>query len=865
MKLRPWAALTLAWALSLGTAAAEDWPQLGGPRIDLNSTDVGLAEDWPRGGPPLVWETTGLGGGFASPVVAGGRVFIVGRRIKGAIKGDWCEQPVEPGSDVLTCLDRATGKALWRHEFASFTGRTATAWSTPAADERFVYARAGDGEVRCLAAQDGRLAWSWPKDKTKTNPRLRWETAGGLFLLDDLVYFVFAPHLVALDRTTGEERWVYKYPAVPGWGSTAQNVMFPEVKGKTRLLISGDLLDPATGQRVGALPPDTGALSWWAACRGGQLVSACSTGITCQAFDAAADGSVTSRCVWQWTGTGAVGKARGGKGYGGPLIMSGRVFVWLGGAGGDGPACLDLATGRELWWDKPTVGGISYTLPLGADGKILILFKGRLRMFAPTPAGLKELAAARVSRSSWAAPAIADGRLFIRDDGGTVKCLDLRAKREPRPAAAPVAAAPVESGSWPQADGPFGDRTAPDRGLLESWPSNGLRVAWQAAASPGPAAPVVAAGRVLLLGRRDYGIKTDAQGQPAKAADGKIVYENSLSSGTGPLTLSCLDRKTGARLWEFAFATNPPPNKATSVGVAPVVEAGRVYVADWPRELVCLDAADGKVVWRKPDPDQILFGEPLGLPAGAERLALCGDRLIGAGDCQGALLLAAFDKLTGEPAWTKFVETPNEQRPTTPGVLRGPTGACLLQVCQGALTVIAPDGGMLGELRGDDMQFGGYSPAAFTVSGPRLYAHRQKATECLELNPGAGEGAPALKKIWTCEAAPGGTMIPAGDRLMVFDARMVKARQAATGKLLWDGAIDNGPVVGGVVADSQLILLTGKGELVLIRTDAPEFRIVARTPIAGLGPCWTPPSLSAGQLFVRDAAGRVACLDVKKP
>src|SRR5258707_3532294 len=63
-------------------AATGDWPQWRGPNRDGISTETGLLKDWPAGGPRLVWKATGLGKGFSTGSVAGGRIYSEG------VKGD---------------------------------------------------------------------------------------------------------------------------------------------------------------------------------------------------------------------------------------------------------------------------------------------------------------------------------------------------------------------------------------------------------------------------------------------------------------------------------------------------------------------------------------------------------------------------------------------------------------------------------------------------------------------------------------------------------------------------------------------------------------------------------------------------------
>src|SRR6058998_2937932 len=56
-------------------AIATDWPQFRGPNRDGNWDETGILESFPREGLKIRWRHP-VGGGFSSPVVARGRVFV---------------------------------------------------------------------------------------------------------------------------------------------------------------------------------------------------------------------------------------------------------------------------------------------------------------------------------------------------------------------------------------------------------------------------------------------------------------------------------------------------------------------------------------------------------------------------------------------------------------------------------------------------------------------------------------------------------------------------------------------------------------------------------------------------------------------
>jgi len=81
----------------------------------------------------------------------------------------------------------------------------------------------------------------------------------------------------------------------------------------------------------------------------------------------------------------------------------------------------------------------------------------------------------------------------------------------------------------------------------------------------------------------------------------------------------------------------------------------------------------------------------------------------------------------------------------------------------------------------------------------------------------------------------------------------------ATGELKWTR---KDPAFGSLIfAESKLIILSDKGELLMAEASPEEFKPLARAQVLG-GLCWTPPALASGRLYVRNARGEVVCLDL---
>src|SRR4051812_38176490 len=93
--LAPLLSLVLAGALQAG-----DWPQWRGPGRDGAVPHPQLPPTWPADPPKPLWKVA-IGEGYSSPVIADGRLFIMGR--------------VGDEQEVCYGFDAASGKQLWKH------------------------------------------------------------------------------------------------------------------------------------------------------------------------------------------------------------------------------------------------------------------------------------------------------------------------------------------------------------------------------------------------------------------------------------------------------------------------------------------------------------------------------------------------------------------------------------------------------------------------------------------------------------------------------------------------------------------------------------------------------------------------------
>ena len=95
---------------------ADDWPQWMGPKRDNVWRDEGILEAFPDDGPRVVWRVP-VAGGYSGPAVADGRVYLTDYVTKENVKVDNFDRKQFSGTERVLCLDEATGKEIWKHEY----------------------------------------------------------------------------------------------------------------------------------------------------------------------------------------------------------------------------------------------------------------------------------------------------------------------------------------------------------------------------------------------------------------------------------------------------------------------------------------------------------------------------------------------------------------------------------------------------------------------------------------------------------------------------------------------------------------------------------------------------------------------------
>ena len=92
------------------------------------------------------------------------------------------------------------------------------------------------------------------------------------------------------------------------------------------------------------------------------------------------------------------------------------------------------------------------------------------------------------------------------------------------------------------------------------------------------------------------------------------------------------------------------------------------------------------------------------------------------------------------------------------------------------------------------------------------------------------------------------------------DDNTLRCMEWATGKECWAlRGVDKG---GLILAGNQLVVMGGRGELILLAADPNKLTEQARATVLS-GTCWTHPVLANGVLYVRNQEGTLVALNMR--
>lgn len=377
-------------------APAADWPNYRGPDHNGISKETGWTAQWPANGPKQIWKAK-VGLGFASFAVANGKVYTTGNADE---------------TDTIYCFDANTGAEVWKHSHKApldakyYQGGTS---ATPTVDGDRVYAFSKRGVALCLDAAKGTVIWSKNLAEELNAKFPEWYFASSVLIEGDLAILNVGSAGAALDKKTGKVVWS-SGPDAAGYSTPV-----PFTAGSDRAVML------ALKQDVVALKVKDGAELWrfpW------------KTQYDVNAADPILDGSKVFISSGYGRGAGVfdVSEKPAKKIWENKNLRThmSTAILWkdhLYGIDENQLRCVVFETGEVKWTDKASGKGAL----IMADGKLIVLSEtGELLVADATPEAFKPISRAQLlGKTCWAAPVLANGKIYCRNGGGDIVCVDV--------------------------------------------------------------------------------------------------------------------------------------------------------------------------------------------------------------------------------------------------------------------------------------------------------------------------------------------------------------------------------------------------------------------------------------------------------
>jgi outer membrane protein assembly factor BamB len=388
-----------------------------------------------------------------------------------------------------------------------------------------------------------------------------------------------------------------------------------------------------------------------------------------------------------------------------------------------------------------------------------------------------------------------------------------------------LAAGPAAALDWPQFRGVNRDGVSAETGLLRSWPAEGPRVVWRRPIGEGYSGVSVAGDRVYTMD-----------------SDGAAEYVVALEAGGG------------REVWRVPAGPKLIDDMGNGPRTTPTLDGGMVYAMGSHGRLVALKAADGSKVWEVDLPQAFGGKRPTWGYSGSPLID--GDLLIleAGGKDRGVV---AFEKATGKVRWGALDGDAAYSSPVVMTI--GGVKQYVVPRRAGPQTVsFTPDGAVLWT-----------HPAPFSVIASALFIPPDKVYVSGGDDAGAvlvrirTEGGKAtVEELWKTRIMKNhfNNAVLVGDHLYGFDNATFKCLSVATGEPAWaQRGLGKGSLL---VADGNLlIVLSDKGELLLVEAAPAEYRELARFQVME-GKAWTAPTLANGRLYLRDQ-DEIVALEMK--
>lgn len=396
---------------------------------------------------------------------------------------------------------------------------------------------------------------------------------------------------------------------------------------------------------------------------------------------------------------------------------------------------------------------------------------------------------------------------------------------------------------WPMYRGSNQDGISVEKAAIQ-WNGSGPKVVWQTPINTGFSSFAVCDGKVFTQVVREIDGDTREICMALDAASGKELWIADIARGTG-------------------YSGGDTAGGGDGPRSTPTVNDGKVYLLTPDLVTHCLDASNGKQIW-KHDLVKQNHGRNIGWNSAAS-VAVDGDMVFVAGGGKGESMLA-LNKNTGDVVWKTGDETITHSTPVVATILDRRQVIFFMQ--SGLVAVDAKNGKLLWK---SPFKFSVSTAISPIVSGDIVYmsaGYGVGSAACRIEKQGSrftatrlwfSAGNEPVANHWSTPVCKDGYLYGMfGFKL--FKKGPMKCVELATGKVMWSHPdFGQGNVI---LVGSRLVALAEDGNLVIVEATPEAYKEVARTK-AFPDKCWTTPAFSDGKIYVRSIS-QGTCYDVSE-
>ncbi|MDV6032371.1 MAG: PQQ-binding-like beta-propeller repeat protein [Phycisphaera sp. RhM] len=419
--------LSLSQSLCFGDSPEENWHQWRGPNATGVSRTADPPVEWSED-KHVKWKVAIDGKGTSTPIIWNDKLFLltaIDTGVKDTSIPDPEDQPKSNFFDikrpntqhafVVLCLDRDSGKELWRrtattkipHEGAHNDNDFASA--SPTTDGNHLYCWFGSAGLYCYDL-DGNKRWERDLGEAKVGSSLG---EGCSPVLHDGKLVIVRDHaglssIEVLDATSGETLWKRQRDEDNAWAT-------PRVirhSGKTQVITAASgavrSYDLESGEIIWQCSGLTGNVTPCPVIDGDYVI--CMSGYKGYAAMAiplteTGDISGSEKILWK--------RDRGTPYIPSPLLYDGLLYYNQ--SNQSILTCVDSTTGETVFGPE-RIGQLSniYASPVGASGRVYITGRTGTTLVIQRSRTLTELATNRLDDRFDASPAVAGKQLFLR-------------------------------------------------------------------------------------------------------------------------------------------------------------------------------------------------------------------------------------------------------------------------------------------------------------------------------------------------------------------------------------------------------------------------------------------------------------------